>query len=135
MRGIFLDGGRYFSPTPFTDGISLSEYSYWDIMYKYFLKDSLEYIVHEFYYEPDGDETTHAHDHFEECLLVFDSIKEKNAFDNFVLIHWSEKEKFSNNIYIPYMEEVEGYSMDEFKKEYFNVQILKNMLAEFRENR
>ncbi len=132
MEGVFLDGGRYFSPTPFTDGISLSEYHHWDITYKYFLKDSLEYIVHEFYYEPDGDDETIAHDRFEECLLFFDSLDEKKAFDDFVLIHWSEKEKYSYDIHIPYMEDIEGYIMDEFKKEYRNVQILRNMFEEFR---
>lgn len=133
MEGVFLDGGRYFSPTPYTDGISLSEYHHWDIMYKYFIKDTLEYIVHEFYYEPDGDEATHAHNRFEECLLIFDSIGEKNRFADYVLTHWTEKERFSDNIYIPYMEEIEGYIMNEFKKEYLNVQILRNMLIEFRE--
>lgn len=132
MEGVFLDGGRYFSPTPFTDGISLSEYNHWDIMYKYFLRDSLEYIVHEFYYEPDEDDETIAHDRFEECLLIFDSLEAKKAFDDFVLMHWTEKERFSDNIHIPYMEEIEGYIMEEFKREYYNVQILRNMFGEFK---
>ena len=46
--------------------------------------------------------------------------------------HWHEKDNFSDGIHIPYMPPVEGYIMDEFEKEYRNVQILKRMLEQFR---
>lgn len=46
--------------------------------------------------------------------------------------HWNEKENFSDKIHIPYMSPIEGYIMEEFEKEYRNVQILKNMLEKFR---
>lgn len=48
LGGAALDGGRCFTSTPRTDGISLYKESYhhWDISYKYFVKGSIEYIVH-----------------------------------------------------------------------------------------
>ena len=46
--------------------------------------------------------------------------------------HWNKKDNFSYGIHIPYMPPIEGYIMEEFEKEYRNVQILKNMLEKFR---
>lgn len=132
LEGVSLDGGRYFTPTPLTDGISLTEYHHWDIVYKYYTIDTLQYVVHEFYYEPDGDETTHAHRCFVECVLIFKSEEEREKFNGYVVEHWHEKDNFSDGIHIPYMPSVEGYIMDEFEKEYRNVQILKRMLEQFR---
>ncbi|MEG1313159.1 MAG: ATP-binding protein [Bacilli bacterium] len=131
MEGVCLDGGRYFSPTPLTDGISLSEYHNWDIVFKYFIKDTLKYTIHEFYYKHDGDEETYSHNRFLECLLVFNSEMEKENFKAFVIANWNKKEEYSNNIHLPYFENIEGYKMDVLKEEYLNVQILKNMFNHF----
>ena len=132
LEGVSLDGGRYFTPTPLTEGISLTEYHQWDIVYKYYIIDTLRYVVHEFYYEPDGDEETHAHRCFEECVLVFESEVEKEEFNKYVVEHWNEKDIFSDKIHIPYMPPIEGYKMEVFEKEFRNVQILKRMLEKFR---
>ena len=132
MEGASLDGGRYFTPTPFTAEISLTEFHHWDIVYKYFITDSLEYVIHEFYYEPDGDEETYAHRCFEECILIFNSEEEKIAFERYVLDHWNINDDFFDGIHIPRMEPIEGYIMEEFEKEYRNVQILKRMFEKFR---
>ncbi len=45
-----------------------------------------------------------------------------------------EKDEFVNDIWIPHMEQLPGYNMDAFHEEYLNVQILRRMLEEFREN-
>jgi len=132
LEGVSLDGGRYFTPTPLTDGISLGPFHKWDIAFKYFIKDTLPYIVHEFYYEPDGDEETTAHDRFEECIMIFETENEKESFKNYVETKWASKKDFSMNIWLPHFPEIDGYIMEEFKKQYYNVQILKRMLAEFR---
>lgn len=132
LEGICLDGGRYFTPTPLTDGISLGEFHNWDIAFKYFIKDTLSYIVHQFYYEPDGDDETISHNRFEECILIFESQSEKEAFKKYVLKNWVNKERFSENIWLPYFPQIEGYRMKEFEKQYYNVQILKRMLEEFK---
>ena len=132
IEGVALDGGRYFTPTPLTEGISLGKYHYWDIVYKYYIIDTLRYIIHEFYYEPDGDEATHAHRCFVECVLIFKSEKERLEFNRYVIEHWHEKDSFSDKIYIPHMPPIDGYVMGKFEKEYRNVQILKQLLEQFR---
>ena len=132
LEGVSLDGGRYFTPTPLTEGISLTKYHQWDIVYKYYIIDTLRYVVHEFYYEPDGNEETHAHRCLEECVLTFESEVEKEEFNKYVVEHWDEKDIFSDGIHIPYMPPIEGYKMEVFEKEFRNVQILKRMLVKFR---
>lgn len=132
LEGVSLDGGRYFTPTPTSDGISLGEYQNWDISFKYFTKDALKYTIHKFYYEPDGDEATTSYRKFKECILIFENDCEKDSFKEYVLNNWVHKERFSENVRLPYFPEIEGYIMDEFEKQYKNVQILKRMLVEFK---
>lgn len=132
LEGLSLDGGRYFTPSPRTDGVSLTEYHNWDVTFKYFIKNSMEYVVHEFYYHPDGDDQTIAHDKFMKCILVFDTENEKEKFKKFVLWNWGSKEEYSKNIWIPHFERIEGYNMDAIKEEYLNSQILQNMFNAFR---
>ena len=132
--GAGLDGGRYFTSTPLTSRIQLGNYHNCNIVYKYFVIDTLQYIIHEFYYEPDGDEETYSHNNFEECILIFKSCNEKNEFEKFVVNNWNKKNKYERNIFMPYFTEIEGYNMEVIKKEYKDVQILKNMLEEFRKN-
>ncbi|MGE7840716.1 ATP-binding protein [Lysinibacillus sp. NPDC093712] len=133
-RGVSLDGGRYFTSIPFTDGISLTSCHDWDIPFKYFIKDTLEYTIHEFYFSPDGDEKSTSHRKFMECMLVFDSEDEKESFKEYVLSVWHDNHKYSQSIRIPHIPEIMSYITDEFKKEYKNVQILKNIFEEFKLN-
>ena len=132
LEGLSLDGGRYFTSSPRTDGVSLTKYHHWDITFKYFIKESIEYIVHEFYYHPDGDDETIAHDKFMEYVLVFDTDCEKERFKEYIKHNWENKQNYSDNIWLPYFEEVDGYNMDVIKEEYLNSQILQRMLFEFR---
>jgi hypothetical protein len=132
LEGLSLDGGRYFTPSPRTDGVSLTKYHHWDIAFKYFIKESIEYIVHEFYYHPDGDDETIAHDRFMKCVLVFETECEKERFKEYIKHNWENKQNYSDNIWLPYFKEVDGYNMDVIKEEYLNSQILQKMLVEFR---
>lgn len=132
LEGLSLDGGRYFTPSPKTDGVSLTKYHHWDVSFKYFIRNSMEYIIHGFYYHPDGDDQTIAHDKFLKCILVFDTDSEKEKFKEFVLHNWCNKEKYCSNIWTPHFEEIEGYVMDVIKEEYLNSQILQHMLNAFR---
>lgn len=84
LEGVSLDGGRYFTPSPRTDGISLTQYHNWDVAFKYYIKNSIEYIVHEFYYHPDGDDETIAHNRFMKCILVFECDSEKENFKEYL---------------------------------------------------
>lgn len=131
-EGVALDGGRYFTPTPITDGISISSQRNWDITFKYFIKDTLEYIIHEFYFTPDGDEESTSHRRFMECLIVFDSINEKESFKQYAVSVWQDHFKCSQNILIPHIPEINGFITDAFKEEYKNVQILKSIFEEYK---
>ncbi len=133
-EAISLDGGRYFTPTPFTDGIYLLEYHNWDIVFKYFIRDTIEYTVHRFYFTDDGDEETTSYSRFMECILIFDSKYEKESFKNFVLDNWKYKNNYSENIWMPHFPQIENYNMDKFKEQYLNIQILKRMFSEFKKN-
>lgn len=71
-------------------------------------------MVHQFCYEPDGDEETSSHNKFEECILIFETENEKESFKKYVLKNWGNKEEFSNNIWLPHFPQIEGYIMEEF---------------------
>ena len=134
LGGVILDGGRYFTAAPYSDGINLSGFYSWDISYAYMIKGEINYLVHEFYYEDDGDEARFAHNRFEECILIFENKEEQILFKEYVRSRWDEKKDFEEDIVIPYMEQVPGYNMDAFKEQYKNVQILRRMLESFRSN-
>lgn len=131
-EGVSLDGGRYFTPTPLTDGISINSCHKWDVMFKYFTEDSIEYTIHKFYYEPDGDDASIAYNRFMECILLFSNSEEKELFKQYVSCIWDKKERFSKGIRIPYIPQIDGLIMDAFKKEYLNVQTLKRIFEEFK---
>lgn len=135
LEGISLDGGRYFTSSPRTDGISLTQSYHWDISFKYYIKNSIEYIVHEFYYHSDREDEIFAHDRFIKCILVFETDTEKEEFKHFVVQNWKNKQEYDKNILMPYFNKIKGYKMDEFKKEFFNSQILKKMFEKFRNTR
>lgn len=43
LEGLSLDGGRYFTPSPRTDGVSLTQYYHWDITFKYLSKLKIDF--------------------------------------------------------------------------------------------
>lgn len=65
MNGYYLDGGRYFTSSPKISGFSLDEKEFdWDVSYRYYVKGSIEHIVHEFYITDDMDEKLTARKNF-----------------------------------------------------------------------
>lgn len=82
------------------------------------VKGDLNYLVHEFYYVDDGDEERHAHDKYEECILIFENEKEHQKFRTYVEKNWNKKNEFANDIRIPYMDQLPGYNMNVFQEEY-----------------
>ena len=67
-----------------------------------------------------------------ECVLVFETDCEKANFKEYLKRNWENKQNYTDNIRIPYFEEIEGYDMDVIKEEYLNSQILQKMLVDFR---
>lgn len=134
LGGAALDGGRCFTSTPRTDGISLYKESYhhWDISYKYFIKGSIEYIVHLFYITDDMDEELTARQRFLECVLIFESEFERTKFKDFVIANYEKYDIDAFRNRLPYFPDLEGYNMDAFKKDYLQSQLLQQMLKDFR---
>ena len=100
INGVSLDGGRYFTPVPKYDGISLNGNGSWDITFLYLIKDSIEYNIHDFYYQTRIDDERIAHDKFLECVLIFDSIDEKERFKIFANSKWLKKQDYEKDIFI-----------------------------------
>ena len=73
-----------------------------------------------------------SHDRFMECILLFESDREHLHFNEYARRRWKEKEKYEQNIWLPYFPELKDYNMDYFKEVYVNSQILQRMLAEYR---
>ncbi|KOP69295.1 hypothetical protein AMS62_26925 [Bacillus sp. FJAT-18019] len=133
LGGVALDGGRCFTATPRTGGVSLDgSGTNWDVSYKYFIKQSIEYIVHRFYITDDMDEELTSRKRFLECVLVFDSEFEKVRFDKFITEKYSYYNDSDFTANLPHFPRIEGYKMSVFKKDYMNALILKKMLNDFR---
>lgn len=132
LGGVILDGGRYFSSVPLTGVISFNEYGSWYILYKYMIKEDLEYIVHDYYYQRKGEEEQYAYRKFIKNILFFDNKKEHKQFMCYVQRFWAEQKELNMEISMPYFPEIEGYNMDAIMEQYKNVQILQKMLLDFR---
>lgn len=136
LGGVALDGGRCFTSTPLTDGFSLNKerYNHWEISYKYFVKGSIEYIVHLFYITDDMDEERTARQRFLECVLVFESEFERTKFNDFVIANYKKYsiDEFTDRL--PYFPDLKGYNMDTFKKDFLQSKLMQQMLKDFRGN-
>ena len=85
---VTLDGGRYSTPTPEWGflGRRITENGP-EFSYKYFIKNSFRYSLHKFMYHEENDDEKYAYDDFMSIILVFNSIEEKNEFDEYVEYH------------------------------------------------
>lgn len=132
--GLSLDGGRYVTPCPKTDGIAFQQSLHWDIMFKYMEKDSFLYTFNKFLYENEisGDATV-ARRKFIESILIFKNKQERLDFKLYVKNHWEEdKEKYISEIHVPCIPQLDGYKKNAFKEECENILILQKMLIDYR---
>lgn len=133
--GLSLDGGRYATPCPYTDGITFEHNTHWDIMYKYFEKDSFAYVFNEFLFRNEFFYDAHiARIRFFESILIFENEAERLDFKFYVEKHWKkDKTKYENQIHMPYVPQLQGnYKKDAFKDECKNILILQKMLVDYR---
>lgn len=87
--GIALDGGRYFTVVPQEDGISIERNFGWDISFAYYVRGTIRYILHEFYYDK-SESSRYQYEDFINSILIFDSKDEKESFKLHVKEHWEE---------------------------------------------
>ena len=133
--GASLDGGRYATPCPYTDGISFKRKCEWDIMFKYIEKDSFLYTFNEFLYQNEySDEARIARNKFLKSILLFENEAERVDFKYYVEEHWeNNKETYLKEIHMPYIPSLgNGYKKDAFKEECGNILILQKMLIDYR---
>lgn len=130
--GVALDGGRYFTNVPRTDflldGCRLGS----NVSYKYYVYDSKEIILHDFFYDDNSHEARYARERFEECILFFYSERERLDFKQYAVSKWVKREEYLKDINMPYIETHKNYRKDAFKEEYENALILKKLLDEYR---
>lgn len=134
IGGSSLDGGRYMTPCPKTDGIILSDSFHRDIKYKYMVKGSFLYKLHEFFYKNEfSSDARIAHESYMEVILLFDNEQERKLFKNYVMKYWEDRREYKKNIHMPHIPQFEKYKVDAFKEDYEHSLILQCMLRDFRE--
>lgn len=132
LSGNILDGGRHFTNTPLLDGISIKQTIKWDVSYRYWVKNTLEYNLHLFFLEEDYGEVMSSERLLMENVLVFEDENEHQLFNYYVETHWCNKDEYINGDYRVYIPEVIGYDLSLFKEQLINIHILQSMLIEFR---
>ena len=80
---VVLDGGRYITITPQSGFIERE--NPWDdkYLYKYYVKDSLSYILHEFLLSDDH-EALLARDRLYSAIVIFENEQEREAFEQYL---------------------------------------------------
>lgn len=92
---VTLDSGRYTTPVPewgfIKDGVDdLPEYTY-----KYYLMDSLEYVLQQFLYDSSASEQRWAKRNFDKVILYFRDDAERREFEHYVV---SNPQIMENNL-------------------------------------
>ena len=132
LSGNILDGGRHFTNTPLLDGISIKQTIKWDVSYRYWVKNTLEYNLHLFFLEEDYGEAMSSERLLMKNVLLFEDENEHQMFNYCVKTHWCNKDEYKDKGYIVFIPEVIGYDLSFFKEQLINIHILQNMLIEFR---
>lgn len=135
FQGMALDGARCFVIVPDMSGISFSKYGHWDISYRYYEINTLKYKLQCFYRQDGGAEYEYDLSRFMECVLLFNSDVEREQFEQYVKqneSHYHELYSAQGDTGLPHFPNLEGYVMDEFKKDYRNSLVMQKMLVEFR---
>jgi len=79
-----LDGGRYFTPTPTWGNVGNRWKGGSSYGYKFFILDSLDYVLHQFLYQEENEEERWARDRLLRCVLLYKNELEKNLFEEYV---------------------------------------------------
>lgn len=119
-----LDGGRYLTNTPERGFIPLDEYHQNNIYYRYFIKGTLEYTMHQFLFDETSEEAVSAKGQFSKLILYFDTFAEKESFDYYI---YANKQKIVGKIQDRIKKE-QGYLENEYKEEVFTSIVLKEEL-------
>ena len=87
LSGNISDGGCHFTNTPLVDGISIKQTIKWDVSYRYWIKNTLEYNLHIFFLEEDYGKAMSSEKSLMEIVLVFEDENEHQMFNYYVETH------------------------------------------------
>ena len=132
--GALLDGARYITSCPNTGFINFNHYfteedSY---SYKYFIKNEVSYLLHLLLFNEESFDSVVAHDKFLECVLIYDSIEEKDRFEEYIK---ESKELFMERINTcpaKIIEKIPNYRMSVLERQLKTAYVLKTLLKEYR---
>lgn len=136
IRGVALDGGRYFTPCPDIDGITLDRNRNlnWNFSYRYFTKETFKYKLNEFFFFQESFSDKFARMNFFQVVLLFENEDEHNKFNRYIKENWEKRDEYLKDVYIPHIPNLSEYKEGTFVEEYKNALILNKMLNEFRDN-
>ena len=78
---VSLDSARYFTTVPEWEYISFDKYKKESkYCFKFFIKDTINYILHDFFYDESNSEEEYANSNFCDIVLFFKNEDEKNSF-------------------------------------------------------
>ena len=134
--GIALDGGRYFAPVPSRSFVRWDRFSL-NFMYCYYTKDSLDWILNEFFFDEDYGDARIARERFLETVVLFQDEEEHKDFEAFLRERRFEFESEMSTTPDPYGADQlpEGYSQkakSQATRELKAIPILKRLLERFR---
>jgi hypothetical protein len=131
---IYLDSGRYLTTTPKSGFIN---YDFRNVNhYKYFVLESLNYVIHRFLFNDESHEAKWAKGKFDEVVLYFDDELERESFESFV----SKNKELYDVIFNKYEDEYYDIDINDarraqiYKMELVNAKVFNEMLHEYREN-
>ena len=134
LDAVMLDGGRHFSPCPLLDSVKITGKEKIALFYRYFIRDSLEFCIHEFYYNKESMEAVWSDSRLMENILLFETEDEHQFFNYYLEQNWiGLKEQCFHDIRDPYVPDIVGYNTDHFRREIVSAQILHRILDKYRE--
>lgn len=128
---VALDGGRCFTTAPKHGFVQIENK---DLFYYYFIENSLEYVLHEFFIHDNNGELSEdvwSRKKFFEVVLLFNSEDERVQFDEYVLNHCEKFEPYKEDA-VPYILDILGYDKETLKQQYYDAKVFKLLLEDFR---
>lgn len=131
FQGISLDGGRSFVVAPCR---AYDLYGHGISAVGYYIHGDLRSRLLEFFHQKETSEEYSYRDYMN-AIVVFNSSNECNQFFDYVK---RNTEKFRDlcvlrgDAGLPYFPEIQGMIMDEYKKDYRDALVLRQMLSDFR---
>ena len=82
---VVLDSGRFETPVPDWGHVGFDEWKRKSkFTYKYFLKDSIDYRLQQFFFDSENQEDVYAKRRFDEVVLYYENEEEKTLFEFYV---------------------------------------------------